>query len=173
MQMLKLTAFHMGVLTAGLVMTAHSGALWAEPQRPSRLVGQLQNGMSFGEVATLLGSAPEKHEYEVKRRSSWHYAFADLIFEGGRLVSWSGPSGSENQENGPQNPPAEAPQAVKISPEAEALLNQILKEIPSDSDSAAQPGGPAVNAAPVEMNPPQLHGMPPEAELRLKEREKR
>lgn len=49
-------------------------------------VDEIMEGMSYGEVITLLGAPEEKREYEVKREAIWFYKDGSVRFREGKVV---------------------------------------------------------------------------------------
>lgn len=100
--------------------------------------------LSFRDVIRQQGPALEKIEYESSRRVRWRYADYDVLFVNGRAqlgpggvlqgASWTGVV--------PSSSPPRAVGLEVVSPEAERIFNEILKEIPSGPDEPSDAGFP-------------------------------
>jgi len=104
----------------------------------------LKSGMYYPEVLRIKGAAMQKLEYEALRREVWIYKDGKLVFEQGRLKSWP--------EERISRPPETVTAAAAVSSQralvrsapltavadrsvrASRLLDEILKEVPSDDN---------------------------------------
>ncbi len=127
---------------------------------------ELGPGMSFRDITKRMGPAAEKVEYESKRWTLWRYASSDLLFEQGRLLRRADPppsravSGALRDSRGVLDSEAYStisrvphgtgavsePRPERISREAERVLSEILREIPSNPDSASEGSFPSPGA---------------------------
>lgn len=127
---------------------------------PDRKVSGLSDGMTYTEVLKSWGPAGSKTQFESKREQVWHYGSVKVIFREGQVVNWdSRAAGLLKAEIMPAAPVA-ALQA-EHSPEAEALLNEILREIPSEEDGKGSAGAMAPMASPGGGEPENLQRMMP------------
>ncbi|RIL11540.1 MAG: hypothetical protein DCC75_02130 [Proteobacteria bacterium] len=120
------------------------------------LKNELSLGLGYYDVVRLWGSANEKEEFEARRSMRWKYfnanGIAEVSFEGGKISAWRG-----IHESGPEKSREDEDvldyfkgiETKEPSPEAEAILKEILSEVPSgtpDTSSGAttppQPGMP-------------------------------
>jgi len=120
--------------------------------------GFIAAGMSFQQVLKALGPAPDKVEYEASRRNIWHYNDGQVVFKEGQVVKLN-----TGTQSGVEIPvPAQRPMSPavvkdpKVSKEAERVLLDILKEIPSGSESPFDPNS-GVPAPGTPLTPQPLH----------------
>jgi hypothetical protein len=100
--------------------------------------------LSFRDVMRQQGPAREKIEYESSRRVRWRYADFDVLFVNGRARVGAGVAlrGGAGAAVAPSMPPSRSAGLQIVSPEAERIFNEILKELPSGPDEPAEAGFP-------------------------------
>lgn len=128
--------------------------------RAERRAGALRTGMSRGEVLDEWGVASDKTERETARRETWRYSFGSVDFLEGTVSSWQNAryeSGQRVEQEVSDAIPSLVPPAVTVrgkgakaaSPEAQAVLRDILKDVPSSESGDSN--GPT---SPMNMIPP-------------------
>lgn len=111
----------------------------------------LEVGMSSGGVIRLWGPSSNKVEYETSRRNKWNYGDSFVLFKDGTVSKWevsNSPAPIPQLEKASQT--QRPKRAVFVSKDAEAVLSEILKEVPSSPDGSemAAPGSSSPQMAP-------------------------
>ena len=112
---------------------------------------QVHVGMRVPELLRLVGPAKEKQHFETSRQEIWLYAFGGIVLKEGVISSL------RQQSLAPEASAADdysslgsvVSQPVSVSPEAEALLSEIMREIPSEPDGPETPSSSVTRPAPV------------------------
>jgi hypothetical protein len=122
-------------------------------------VPELRIGMSYSEVAALLGPADEKVERETKREELWRYSHTDALFRNGRVVSWHrvGREADIAEANAALPIPGHLSAKAQAAKEKERRipLTDILNEVEQITPADASTGGA------LGMPPNALRGVPP------------
>jgi len=108
---------------------------------------ELQEGMSYSDVIKLWGPAVLKIQYETKRRDAWQYGVAKVIFQEGKVVDWQAGEKVQGEKNLPAENLSILTESVEEQSQARALLDEILREVPSEAEAPAKSGTAAESAA--------------------------
>lgn len=130
-------------------------------------LSEFQRGMTIPLVIRAIGPVDEKMEYETSRKERWFYPGAQLMFHEGELQDWIGVdangisvASSMKTQSQETSESAEVSE-TRVSPETEAILLEILKEVPSSPDSpssvAASPMPPTSGQPVLNNSAPMLH----------------
>ena len=137
-----------GSLSCLLIIAPFALQAQSSPLRMSHgvlIYPTLRHGMLMQEVVKLWGAASYKMEHETSRREFWQYVGAEVTFEEGKVSAWKTGVGGDVDPSAQQLASAiivKSPMDEAKSREAEQLLSEIMREIPSESDSA-QPSAPS------------------------------
>lgn len=151
METMTRTFSHIAVALALCLMAGTVSAQSIDVRSSTGAIVRLSVGMGVPEILKAMGPAVLKQAYETKRRESWQYGFGSVSLEEGRVIGFvqTAPAESAEAPLSPLDSSATA-EKVKVSPEAEALLGEIMREIPSEPDGTDKSAGPAPNAVPLE-----------------------
>jgi|GEM_PF-4010455 len=138
----------------------HAEEHYHERRRPP-----LSAGMTASEVLQAWGVPSAKQELETQRQEKWLYRGAEVTFKEGQVVKWDG--GPAQFAPLATNPPMPEPEEKSEPSQAEALLSEILRDVPAEGDSFIRSTPAAARELaphpdPMEQHPPGMWRAMPE-----------